>query len=131
MKKTKQKYYICHPCKHKRNPDSISTIREYLLGKKGISSDWYSKTLEEQNGVCDICKKPQTEIRNDKIKNFNVDHNHNCCATGCVKCIRGLLCSNCNRALGKFNDDIETLKNAIEYLSKHPKIGDIPEGNGG
>lgn len=39
-----------------------------------------------------------------------VDHCHD---TGIV---RGLLCHNCNRALGLFKDKIEVLKNAIKYL---------------
>ena len=40
-----------------------------------------------------------------------IDHCHE---TGKV---RGLLCSKCNIALGNFDDDIETLKRAISYLS--------------
>ena len=39
-----------------------------------------------------------------------VDHCH---ATGKV---RGLLCHNCNRALGLLKDKISVLKNAIQYL---------------
>jgi len=32
--------------------------------------------------------------------------------------IRGVLCNNCNTGLGKFYDDIELLKTAINYLQK-------------
>ena len=39
-----------------------------------------------------------------------IDHDHE---TGKF---RGWLCRRCNIALGKFNDDIPTLKNAIKYL---------------
>ena len=30
--------------------------------------------------------------------------------------VRGLLCHNCNRALGLLGDDIGSIKNCIEYL---------------
>ncbi len=42
-----------------------------------------------------------------------VDHNHDA-----TQKVRGVLCRACNGALGLFGDNIETLKNAIEYLNK-------------
>lgn len=61
--------------------------------------------LDEQNGVCAICKfKPKTV--------FHVDHCH---STGKV---RGLLCINCNMALGLLKDNKMFLSQAIDYLSK-------------
>jgi len=75
------------------------------LKKYGITKDDYLRMVEEQGGVCAICGKP------DSIR-LAVDHCH---TTGIV---RGLLCSGCNTSLGKFNDDIEVLRKAIEYLEK-------------
>jgi hypothetical protein len=44
---------------------------------------------------------------------LSVDHNH---TTGAV---RGLLCANCNLAIGYANDDPVVLRKAIAYLDKY------------
>lgn len=33
--------------------------------------------------------------------------------------VRGLLCGNCNRAIGLLKDDIKSLERAIEYLKNN------------
>lgn len=73
----------------------------------------YNNLLEKQNNVCAICGKEEVvfDKRANKIKALAVDHNHE---TGQV---RGLLCNNCNQALGKFKDNIIYLQNAIKYLN--------------
>jgi len=76
----------------------------------GVTLDWYRETLAAQNGVCAICKQPETtKIRGNTIA-MPVDHCH---TTGRV---RGLLCTQCNRALGLFKDSTEVLQAAISYL---------------
>lgn len=59
-----------------------------------------------QGGVCAICECP------DK-KRLSVDHDHQ---TGKI---RGLLCANCNLALGNFKDDPDRLAKAIVYLKRN------------
>lgn len=51
--------------------------------------------LQEQGGVCAICKQPP---RRNKL---HVDHDHSCCPgkRSCGRCIRGLLCASCNSKL--------------------------------
>jgi len=63
--------------------------------------------LEKQNNSCAICG-----YKDDGNKKFFpfVDHCH------VTDKIRGLLCINCNQALGKFKDNIKFLANAIKYL---------------
>ena len=63
--------------------------------------------LTDQNGVCYICSKKPSDKRA-----LDIDHNHE---TGEV---RGLLCSQHNRAIGLFDDSINLLARAIEYLSR-------------
>ena len=56
---------------------------------------------------CSIC---ETYVEG---QNQHVDHCHK---TGKV---RGILCNNCNRGIGYFNEDIERIKQSIKYLNKH------------
>lgn len=74
--------------------------------------DW-DKILEYQDGRCFICRKLPRETR------FHTDHDHK---TGLV---RGLLCSQCNRALGKAEDPrwqwtAECFARAAIYLTTPP-----------
>lgn len=70
--------------------------------------------LSEQSGLCAICK--QGEKRRDNksgvIRALAQDHDH---LTGKL---RGLLCSDCNLALGFFQDSIPRMEDAIAYLKK-------------
>jgi hypothetical protein len=97
----------------KENPEKFRLID--VKKKFGLSSEDYSELLEESGGVCAICHKPETKLdyRTGKLLNLSIDHNH---TTGEV---RGMLCMDCNRALGMFQDSSELLLNAIVYLQKY------------
>lgn len=69
----------------------------------------------KQKGLCAICKRPETRTSRGKVTRLAVDHCHKSEKENVVK-IRGLLCFKCNAALGSFEDNVEFLKNAIEYL---------------
>lgn len=47
-----------------------------------------------------------------------IDHDHSCCAGSgsCGKCVRGVLCGNCNSALGHAKDSADRLQGLISYL---------------
>jgi hypothetical protein len=87
----------------------IGNLKNY-----GLTRDDYVNMEKSQNGVCKICGEPEKYK-----KRLSVDHDHACCSgsKSCGKCIRGLLCSNCNRVLGQVNDNVETLQTMIEYLN--------------
>lgn len=76
--------------------------------KWGITLNQYNSLLNSQNFSCAICNKHESE----SYKKLAVDHDHE---TGKI---RGILCENCNMALGNFKDSIENLQNAINYLQK-------------
>lgn len=84
-----------------------------LSRKYGIDLDEYRAKLLAQNGVCAICSLPETKAVNGSVISLSVDHDH---STGVP---RGLLCNNCNRALGLFGDNPQTLTAAVAYLSAH------------
>lgn len=80
--------------------------RGHLRRKFGITLDEYNALLKKQNGVCAICYRPEIG------KELSVDHCHK---TGRV---RGLLCAQCNQAIGMFGESVKVLTNAIEYIEK-------------
>jgi len=84
-----------------------------LVARYGVTVEQVAKMAEEQDHCCAICGTPEKEMRNGITRHLAVDHDHK---TGKV---RGLLCSACNTALGKFNDDPELIDRAIAYLAKH------------
>ncbi len=73
----------------------------------GITLKEYERLYLLQNGMCAICHRP--EMAKGRLF-LAVDHSHR---NGHV---RGLLCSNCNTALGLFKDSLENLRSAVRYL---------------
>lgn len=84
--------------------------RKYRLDAKySISIDDFNKMLEQQNNLCNICNR---QFNNDVC----VDHCH------VTDKVRGLLCNKCNTGLGLFQESIDVLKNAAEYLARYSGI---------
>lgn len=103
----------------------------YLMRTYGIRLADYRDMQTSQKGGCAICGNTGFKMRAHHRKTLVVDHCHK---SGEV---RGLLCHNCNRALGLLSDDTGRLRTAIEYLEAHregattiPK-GSTPEANAG
>jgi hypothetical protein len=85
--------------------------REYQLKTSfGICLSEYNYLLEKQAGKCAICGEKESIIKNGKIQDLSVDHDHE---TGVV---RGLLCYRCNTGIGKLRDDPELLRIAADYI---------------
>jgi len=90
-----------------------------LLVQYDISAEDYEKILECQGGGCAICHRPPVNIR------LAVDHDHR---TGVT---RGLLCKECNKAVGYLRDSADRALNAAEYLAAPPAttaLGRVPVG---
>lgn len=90
-------------CKKHRNQSS----------KYGLDNQALSGLLS--NNVCEICGS------SPGLTALHIDHDHSCCPLGgsCGKCVRGLLCSDCNMSLGKFKESEAVLRSALAYLERN------------
>lgn len=70
-----------------------------------FSKDDFDSLMEAQGGVCAICGAPPKPNRR-----LSIDHDHDTAK------VRGLLCTACNWALGRFRDDPVRFDRAAEYL---------------
>lgn len=85
----------------------------YYLRNYGITNVQYKALKRSQGDICAICGDEGFLIgKKGHHERLVVDHNHE---SGKV---RGLLCHNCNRALGLFNDNIAILEAAIKYVEE-------------
>jgi hypothetical protein len=94
-------WQVAHPERY------VWLMRDAALRRKyGIGCDEFDLLSAAQKHVCAICGRP------DPLGCLSVDHDHE---TGQI---RGLLCRGCNVSLGRFDDSLELLERAIEYLKK-------------
>lgn len=97
----------------RKHPDKWAKVlaradRKRRLLRHGLTAREYDFLLQKQSGVCAICKKRR---KNKNGTNLTVDHSHK---TGKV---RGLLCNQCNLALGLLEDCKARLLRAAKYLN--------------
>ena len=111
------RYGWCKKCcsKYHKEKGYSRTNKAKLYNKKyhlrknyGLTLVDFDKMVENQNGVCAICGKP--EIIYPRLC---VDHNHK---TGKM---RGLLCRECNIVLGFFEKDPNIGNKIKKYLEKY------------
>ena len=111
---------MCKPCKAAHYKKNADTVRDKMREQRfGITREAFDELFASQGRKCAICRG------DDPGNNFwNVDHDHSCCPGSdatCGKCIRGILCSRCNHALGHARDSVEVLSSMITYLDEHSK----------
>lgn len=97
---------------YQRNPEAgrLYSLRNRLK-RHGMTEAEYLAMHDDQGGTCAICREPESKTdKNGRRFLLCIDHDHD---TGQV---RGLLCQECNKGLGAFDDDPDRLKAAAEYL---------------
>lgn len=116
---------LCRDCARLLRPERrvpvaplavLPEVSRDTLRKYGITHDDYLALKAEQGNRCAVCQRPP--LGNGRLV---IDHNH---ATGQV---RGLLCGNCNTALGMLGDDPDVLRSASQYLRDRGHYGESKE----
>ena len=82
-----------------------------------FTREWVEAKLTSQNGRCAICHKCLLLLCREGAPDYAhracIDHDH---ATGEL---RGFLCSDCNRGIGSFKDQVAIVRAAHLYLLSH------------
>ena len=89
----------CKKCATK-NRKQYYKPHEFMRRKFKLTEDQYNDLMKNEN--CQTCGV--------KMEKKCIDHCHT------TNKIRGVLCNNCNTALGLVNDNRQTLQNMLQYL---------------
>ncbi|HHK7736737.1 TPA: endonuclease VII domain-containing protein [Escherichia coli] len=94
------------------NPESRRAAR--VKHRYGITADEYNALLQQQGGRCAVCGEYPTpgNTRAHWDGKLCIDHDHE---TGRV---RGLLCNDCNLAVG-YGKSPDVLRRSADYLQRH------------
>lgn len=97
-------------------------LRARSINRHGLTVREYMLILAKQKFRCAI---PGCDSSQDLV----IDHDHSCCAqsNSCGECIRGLLCSNCNVAVGMIGDCTKKLSGMIKYLTAYSVKCDVDQ----
>jgi len=87
----------------------------------GIDRVGYERLVQIHSNRCAICGTDSPGAGYDR---WSIDHDHGCCpgSESCGRCVRGLLCRNCNVGLGHFNDDPDRLLAAAAYVLSRANV---------
>ena len=89
--------------------DKAKKNRKPIWEQHGLTTMEWQTLWNNCGGKCQICGEDATVI----------DHDHNCCSgpKSCGKCVRGLLCGNCNSVIGFAKDSSDILIKAAAYVA--------------
>jgi hypothetical protein len=96
----------CRACAVNHKPRTDQIRNWHYKNTFGITLEEYNTMFIEQKGLCLGCYKHQSDCQ----RALHVDHDHK---TGKI---RGLLCHECNSALGYIKDSPTTLRRLADYI---------------
>jgi hypothetical protein len=81
----------------------------------GITEEEFYEMRDRQDNKCAICLRPERrkDPRHDRVCRLCIDHDHK------THKVRALLCSSCNAAIGKFEDNLEIMQRAMDYIKEY------------
>ena len=110
---TKNGWRLCRKCRKEiRNKCRKD---DYLWSRYRMRKPQLDEMLYQQKHCCYVCSKKPNKLQ--------IDHDHKCCKgqKSCGKCIRALLCLQCNAILGLANDSTDLLQKLAVYVSEHKR----------
>jgi hypothetical protein len=78
--------------------------------RHNMTESLWNQMLNKYQGLCHACKERPA---------YAIDHDHDCCEgshSKCGKCIRGILCTQCNTSLGLLKDNKKYIIGLAEYI---------------
>lgn len=115
--------YLCDPC--------LEPIRHVADRLKAHHVSIERARILVENPTCEICgadllSKTRHSVSGKLSASLVVDHDHACCPAeshSCGKCIRGLICWQCNLAAGSVRDDPSIARQLADYLDRWDLFG--------
>lgn len=96
--------------RYANSPDSARNT--HLKKHFNITLEEWEKILAYQNGVCAICRRPQSEFKT----RLATDHDHS------THIVRGLLCIGCNSIIPTRINVHDLFQRITEYLANPPAV---------
>ena len=102
----------CKPCYaayfreyYRKDPERYKekSRRQKSYTRHGLTDSQYEELIKLHNGLCHLCLINLASV---------VDHDHSCCKNrSCGYCVRGVLCTSCNTAIGMLKENISNKNN--------------------
>ena len=112
--------------------ERLNRLIGYQCRNHNLTREQWLQLWEEQAGRCKACKLPLDLVAPRSIQ---VDHDGTCCPVpttiagragrkhvSCGKCVRGLLCPSCNRAVGMLERHPDRITQWMDYIRSAKRV---------